>query len=329
MDSLDLIKTFQEVASRGSFSRAATALNLSKATVSKYVAELETRFGVRLLNRSTRSVSLTDAGQLLLERSKPMIEMVALTTAELQEHASAPRGRLRVSAPHGMGQGDLPRLVGQFLGYYPEVSISLHLSNRMVDLAEEAVDVALRFGPIEDDNLIVRKLIRVELAVCASPRYWKKHGKPAHPSELATHDALTNSRQGPHSHWEFDVDGKPLAVAVKSRMDATEAGPLVEVATQGYGVVYLPKLLVQQELDAGELEPVLQEFVRSDLWLSAAYLQRRHNSAALKAFLDFLETRIGARSSYAAEKGITVAPIAIKTIATRARPTGARGLKGL
>src|ERR1700712_4812758 len=120
MDSFDLIKTFQEVAAHGSFSRAATKLDMSKGSVSKYVAELETRFGVRLLNRSTRSVSLTDAGALLLERSKPVLEMIALTQAELQEHASQPRGRLRIAAPHGMGQGDLPKLLGEFMGYYPE-----------------------------------------------------------------------------------------------------------------------------------------------------------------------------------------------------------------
>ncbi|MDB5828993.1 MAG: LysR family transcriptional regulator [Variovorax sp.] len=297
MDSFDLIKTFHEVAARGSFSRAAIALDMSKATVSKYVAELETRFGVRLLNRSTRSVSLTDAGQLLLERSKPVMEMVALTTAELQEHASKPRGRLRVSAPHGMGQGDLPKLIGQFMGYYPDVSISLHLSNRTVDMAEEAIDVALRFGPIEDDNLIVRRLMLMKLVLCASPRYWKKHGKPTHPSELTKHDALTHSRLGLHPHWRFQVDGKPLDVPLKTRMDATEAGPLIQVAMQGFGVTYLPALIIQPHLDHGELEPALEEFVRDDMWLSAAYLQRRHNSAALRAFLDFLETRIGTRST--------------------------------
>jgi len=175
MDSIDLIKTFQEVAVHGSFSRAATRLNLSKGTVSKYVAELEKRFGIRLLNRSTRSVSLTDAGALLLERSKPMLEMVALTRAELEDHASKPRGRLRISAIHGMGQGNLPKLLAQFMGHYPDVNISLHLTNRLIDLAEEGIDVALRFGPIEDDNLIVRRLQQMELVVCASPRAWQTH----------------------------------------------------------------------------------------------------------------------------------------------------------
>ena len=296
MDSLDLLKTFREVAALGSFSGAAKRLDMSKATVSKYVAELESRFGVRLLNRSTRSVSLTDAGALLLERSKPVMEMVALTQAELQEHASRPTGRLRITAPHGMGQGDLPLLLAQFMGYYPEVSISLHLTNRTVDMAEEAVDLALRFGPIEDDNLIVRKLLQMPLVVCASPIYWKKHGKPEHPAELATHDTLTHSRLGSHPQWRFEVDGKPLDVHVKSRMDSTEGAPLIEVALQGFGVTYMPALLVQPYLDRGELVPVLQDYVRVDMWLSAAYLQRRHNSAALRALVDFLQTRIGTRA---------------------------------
>ncbi|MET0544084.1 MAG: LysR family transcriptional regulator [Variovorax sp.] len=292
MDSLDLIKAFREVAAHGSFSRAATRLDMSKATVSKYVAELETRFGVRLLNRSTRSVSLTDAGALLLERSKPMLEMIELTQAELQDHASKPRGRLRISASHGMGQGNLPSLLAQYMGYYPDVHISLQLTNRVVDLAEEGIDVALRFGPITDDNLIVRRLLLMDLVVCASPRYWKKHGKPAHPTDLSRHDALTTFNQGQHPSWGFQVDGKPLSVNVKSRMDATEGAPLIEVALQGYGVLYLPALLVQSHIDKGELVPVLQDYVRGDMWLSAAYLQRRHNSAALRALLDFLESRI-------------------------------------
>ncbi|RZL87207.1 MAG: LysR family transcriptional regulator [Variovorax sp.] len=300
MDSLELIKTFCEVAAQGNFSRAAKKLDMSKASVSKYVAELESRFGVRLLNRSTRSVSLTDAGALLLERSKPVLEMVALTQAELQEHANRPTGRLRIAATHGMGQGDLPQLLGQFMGHYPEVSISLQLTNRSIDMAEEAIDLALRFGPIEDDNLIVRKLARVELAVCASPTYWKKHGMPKHPADLAQHDALTLSRSGPHPQWRFEVDGKPLDVPVKSRMDATESAPLVQVAMQGFGVVYLPMLTVQSHIDDGELVPVLQDHVRSDMWLTAAYLQRRHNSAALRALVDFLQTRIGARVAAAA-----------------------------
>lgn len=296
MDSLELIKTFREVAQQGSFSRAATKLSMSKATVSKYIAELEERFGVRLLNRSTRSVSLTDAGALLLERSKPVLEMVELTQSELQERASQPAGRLKISAPHGMGQGDLPNLLAQFMGHYPDVSISLHLSSRSLDMVDEGIDVALRLGPIEDQNLIVRKLVQVNLVLCASPRYWRAHGIPRKPADLVDHVALTASSAGPHPQWRFEENGEPVDIPVKSRMDATEGGPLVHVALQGFGMVYLPGLLVQPHIDHGELQPVLQDYVRKDMWLYAAYLQRRHNSAALRALLDFLEKSIGKRA---------------------------------
>lgn len=292
MDSIDLIKTFHTVATFGSFSRTAGRLAMSKATVSKHVAELEKRFGVRLLNRSTRSVSLTDAGTLLLQRCTPVLEMLRLTEVELSDHAARPTGRLRISAPHGMSQGSFPKLFTEFLGYYPDVTLSLHLSNRVIDMAEEAIDVALMLGPVPEANLIVRRLKLVSMTVCASPVYWKKHGMPQTPSELSDHVALTNSRLGPHPSWRFEVDGSPLDVPVTSRMDASEGGPLIEAALQGFGVLYLPALTVQTYLNDGELIAALIPFARSDVWLSAAYLQRRHNSAALKAFVDFLATRI-------------------------------------
>jgi len=293
MDSLELIKTFREVAVQGNFSRAATRLHMSRANVSKYVAELETRFGVRLLNRSTRAVSLTDAGALLLERSTPMLEMVELTQSALQERASQPAGRLRISAPHGMGQGDLPNILAEFMGHYPEVTISLHLTSRSPDLVDEGIDLALRLGPIENENLIVRRLVPVKFIVCASPVYWRKHGKPTHPTELSKHVTLTSSALGHAPRWRFDADGDSFDVPITSRMDSTEGGPLIQVAMRGFGVVYLPGLLVQPHIDHGELEPVLQDYVRKDMWLCAAYLQRRHNSAALRVLLDFLETRVG------------------------------------
>ena len=266
MDSLELIRTFREVAQQGNFSRAATRLNMSKATVSKYIAELEERFGVRLLNRSTRSVSLTDAGALLLERSTPVLEMVELTQSELQERASQPAGRLKIWALQGMGQGDMPNMLAQFMGLHPDVSISLELGSRSPDLAEEGIDVALRFGQIENENLIVRRLVQVNMVVCASPLYWRRHGLPKRPSDLAQHVALTVSNEGHAPQWRFEENGEPVDVPVKSRMDATEAGPLVQVALQGFGVVYLPALLVQPPTDHGHLQPVCQGTVRRDMW---------------------------------------------------------------
>ena len=195
MDSLDLIRAFHEVAGRGSFSEAAKRLGISKGTASKYISELESRFGVRLLNRSTRALSLTDAGELLLSRTAPVLEMVDLTQAELAERASTPRGRLRVGVPYGMAAGELPELLSEFMGFYPEVTLSLHLSND-IQMVESGVDVQLRFGPIGNENLIVRRLLLMPMIVCAAPDYWKRRGIPKHPDELKMHDALTVSKPG-------------------------------------------------------------------------------------------------------------------------------------
>ncbi len=294
MDSLDLIKTFCEVATQGSFSQAAKKLDISKAAASKYVAELESRFGVRLLNRSTRSVSLTDAGQLLMERSRPMLDLIALTQAELQERSGKPSGRVRLAVPHGMSHSALPRLLGQFMHLYPEIVLSLEWTNRRVDLAEEDIDLSLYPEGPADPDLVVRRMARMRLAVCASPAYWRKRGMPAHPGELSQHAALTQTVQGPNPSWRFEVDGQPLDVPVTSRMDATENGPLIQWAIHGLGVVYLSALLLREPIARGELVPVLQAHVRQDMRLAFSYHRRRQHNAALHVLLDFLEARMGA-----------------------------------
>ncbi|MEO7400991.1 MAG: LysR substrate-binding domain-containing protein [Polaromonas sp.] len=291
MDTLDLIRTFREVATRGGFSRAARTLDASRANVSKHVAELETRLGVRLLNRSTRTVSLTDAGSLLLERSTPLLEMMALTRDELQHRGQEPSGRLRMTAPQGIGSIELPALLADFMKRYPEVYISLDLSNHLLDMVEEGLDLALRVGFTPNDNLIVRKLRRIDLVVCATPAYWQQRGVPGHPDDLATHDVLTLSLAGLRPEWRFKVNGKPHSVALRSRMDASDPVPLLHLALHGMGVVRLPRGLVKSHLDSGALQTVLDDYHPDDLWLYAAYTQRRHNSAALKALLAFLEAR--------------------------------------
>ena len=292
MDSLDLLRTFSEVAASGSFSRTAKHLSLSRGTVSKYIAALEGRFGVRLLNRNTRSVSLTDAGALLLERSRPILEIADVTQAELQERATTPSGRLRISAPHGVDLTQLPHLIHIFLQHYPQVRISLILTNRMVDLAEDGIDIALRFGSTHQEDLIVRKLVPMALSVAAAPTYWRQHGMPAHPGELSQHEALVSAGEELHPKWSFQVDGKLLNVQVRGRLDATEAGPLIQAALLGAGVVYLPTEMLKPYFETGRLVPALSEFARSDMWLSAVYLQRRHSTAVQRAFLDFLQQRM-------------------------------------
>jgi DNA-binding transcriptional LysR family regulator len=297
MDSLALIRTFREVAHRGSFSDAAKALGTSKANASKYVAALEEVFGVRLLNRSTRSVSLTDAGSLLLERSEPLLDMVNSTREEMLSMAAQPSGRLRMSVVSSVGDGEFTELLAAFAKKHPKVHLSVEYTNRRVDLVEEAVDLAIRVGRMTDSDLIVRKLRPIRFALAASPAYWEAHGKPSTPQNLANHNCLIytqdNSNRSGHSQWLFEnAPGKVYPVNVRGNFDATDGRAHRLFALAGQGITYLPRTIVEADIDSGALECVLDEHLPSDIWLMAVYTQRRHNSAALRTLLDFLQSQL-------------------------------------
>jgi DNA-binding transcriptional LysR family regulator len=301
MDSLQLIQTFREVALRGSFSSAAKALGQSRANASKYVAELERRFEVRLLHRSTRSVSLTDAGALLLERCEPLLDLIDSTRNDLATRSAQPSGRLRVSAVASLSSGAVMNALTDFAQAHPLVHLSLEFSNRRVDMVEEAVDVVLRVGRVTDGDLIAKRLARVEFRVVASPAYWKTHGKPQHPDELARHAALVythdNSVRSGQAMWAFVAADKPISVHVAGRLDATDGTALERFARAGLGVAYLPEPLVRDGLAAGLLEPALDGWLPHDVWLYAAYRQRKHMSAAQRALLDALTAALGSGGS--------------------------------
>ncbi|MBH1965410.1 MAG: LysR family transcriptional regulator [Comamonadaceae bacterium] len=289
MDSLELIQTFREVAQRGSFSAAARALDMSPANVSKYVAALETRFGVRLFNRTTRKVSLTDAGHLLLQRSGPMLELVQITTGELHDRANTPSGRLTVTVPHPLLQTQLPTLLARFLVRHPAVSLDLRATDRVVDLAEEGVDIALRVGPVPNANLIVRRLMPIERVIVATPAYWAKHGEPKHPRDLSSHQTLTVVPSGEVPNWTFIDNGKRFDLPLDPHVESSSLAPMVTLAMHDLGVIYIARLTVAEQLEKGQLTPVLEKFIPQDVWLYAAYAQRRNNSAALTALLAYLE----------------------------------------
>ena len=303
MDSLDLIQTFREVARRGSFSVTARAQGVSPASVSKSIAQLETRFGVRLFNRTTRKVSLTDAGQLLFERSGALLELVDLTQGELHQRATRPSGRLALTASHGLMQTDLPAQLGHFMQQYPEVTLELHVTDRVINLAEEGMDLAFRIGAIHDANVIVRRLLPIDFVAAASPAYWREHGKPSHPRELLTHAQLAFSLYGVAPRWHFVENGKPLELALQPRFCATNYAPLVTLATQGLGVIWGVRRSLAGLIQRGELEPALEAFSPTDIWLHVVYMQRRHNSAALRALLAHLdEFALAFRQAEAAQR---------------------------
>lgn len=292
MDSLDLLRTFREVAHRRSFASAARALDMSPANVSKYVVELESRFRVRLFNRTTRNVSLTDAGHLLYDRSGSVVELFDTTEDELRNRAMHPSGGLNVTAPHGVTQTVLLHMLGQFMDKNPDVSVHLRLTNRVVDLVEDGVDLAFHLGAIGNSNLIVRRLLPIKLVVVATPAYWREHGRPAHPGDLSNHRVLALTPPGEHPHWRFIVDGKPFDLPLQPAFTATDSAPLVALALSGLGVTRHFYFWLRKWIALGELEPLFFENSPPDLWLYAAYAQRHNNSAALNALLAFLEAEM-------------------------------------
>ena len=291
MDSLDLIQTFREVARRGSFSGAARALGMSPANVSKYIAQLEARFGLRLFHRTTRKVTLTEAGELLFERSGALLELIDFTEGEMHERATRPVGRLALTVPHALMASELPALLGRFMQRYPEVTLHLHVTNRLVNLVDEGVDLAFRIGPILQPNLIVRRLLRLDHVAAATPDYWDRRGRPAHPSELLEHDQLAFALPGEAPVWQFQDRGKPLELRLTPRFTATDRAPLRTWALQGLGVVWGTVHWLADALASGTLEPLLHDYSPPEIWLYVAYMQRRHSSAALRALLDYLDAQ--------------------------------------
>ncbi|TAN12107.1 MAG: LysR family transcriptional regulator [Burkholderiaceae bacterium] len=307
MDSLDLIETFCEVARRGSFSATARARGVSPASVSRAITQLEARFDLRLFHRTTRQVSLTDAGQILFERSGALLDLVNLTQGDLHARATHPSGRLAITAPHGLLQTELPPLLGHFMQQYPDVVIDLHVTDRVVSLAEEGIDLAFRVGPIPDANLIVRRLLPLKYVAAATPEYWRTHGgKPEHPNDLRTHAQLAYRRPDEAPRWVFNVKGKPFELPLQPVFGCTDHVPLVTLARMGLGVVWGAERAVSGPIECGELEPALEAFSPTDVWLYAVYQQRRHNSAALRAMLDHLGEFVKAFEQAAAQ----VAPCA-------------------
>lgn len=296
MDRLACLETFVQVAESQSFSEAARRLRVAKSAVSRGVSALEAELGARLFQRTTRSLTLTEAGRGYFERATRILADLAEANLAVSHLQSAPRGLLRVSAPVSFGVLHLAPALPDFLEHFPEVRIDFSLSDRFVDLVDEGFDVAIRIGALEDSSLIVRKLTTTRRVVCASPDYFKARGMPMTPDDLRHHDCLSNSNIAASREWRFRTqDGKPWPVEVKGRLSANNGDMLRVAALRGLGIVNLPTFFVGRDLQSGLLATTLDDFVPQDAVLSALYPQSRHLSPKVRAFVDFLAERFGPR----------------------------------
>lgn len=291
MDSLTGMAIFARVVDTRSFTAAAAALGLSKSAVSKQVARLEDRLGARLLNRTTRRLSLTEVGAAFYERCARIlaeVEDAELAVGRLQD---APRGRLRVNAPMSFGQLHLAPAIADFLAAHPGMSIDLTLTDRIVDVVEEGYDVAIRISRLADSSLIARRLVPMRRVVCGSPAYFERHGVPRHPRDLRRHNCLLYSYLPSADDWRFVGPEGPVAVRVAGTFKANNGDVLETAMLAGLGVALQPTFIAARDLQAGRLVAVMPDYVDESASVYAVYPHSRHLSAKVRAFIDFLAAR--------------------------------------
>ena len=290
MDRMTAMTVFVEVVERGSLTAAAEALDMSRAMVTRYLAEVERWLGARLLHRTTRRISLTGPGEAALMRFRQMLAIGEELHGELATDNPEPHGVLRVTASVSFGQSHLAAAVAGFVQRYPLTRVELLLVDRMVNLVEERVDVAVRISRAIDPNLIARPLAQCHSVLCAAPAYLTAHGTPATADALAAHNCLTHHYVG-RSVWQLQRDGRTVSVAVGGNISANEASLLVEAVRAGAGIAMLPIYQIGPLLESGELVQVLPEYELDVMGLHAVYASRRQLPAVMRSFLDFLVER--------------------------------------
>jgi DNA-binding transcriptional LysR family regulator len=292
MDRLAAMRVFTQVVESGSFAKAAARLDLSTSATSRQVAELESHLRTRLLNRTTRRVSLTESGRAYYERAVQLLADLEEAEQEALRAAVVPRGTIKLTTSVNFGVRHVAPAIAAFLAQHAEVGFDVSLSDRMVDLVEEGFDLAIRIGAAGSENLVARKLGETRLLACASAGYLKAHGVPQAPEDLARHNCFTYEYVTPRNLWRFrDAAGTERAVRVSGNLHCNNGDLLAEAAAQGAGIVFEPAFIVGPEVRAGRLVALLQDFVAPPMPVYAVYPSRKHLSAKVRLLVDFLVER--------------------------------------
>ena len=305
MQNLTDIAIFVKVVELSSFTAAADALEMSQPVVSKAVTRLEEKLGARLLNRTTRRLSLTEAGSELYRRSGRALREIENAELEIARFQTEPRGTLRVSAPMSFSILQLGPAIQPFMERYPGVTVELHMDDRQVDLVEEGFDVAIRIGRLRDSNLIARKIAPTRQVLCASPSYLARHGTPERPEDLLEHNCILYSLLSTPREWRLvDREGQEHVVPVNGTLHSNNGLVNRAVAVAGGGIILLPTFYLGDQLRSGELKPVLCNFRPQDLAVHAVYPERRNLMPKVRAFVDFIAATFGPEPPW--EKGWTL-----------------------
>jgi DNA-binding transcriptional LysR family regulator len=290
MDRMTSMSTFVKVVEAGGFSAAARKLGISPSMVTAHVQALEQRLDVRLLNRSTRKVSLTEAGHAYYERCLQILAEADDADQAVQALQSTPRGTLRLNTSVAIPPFLAP-VIAEFVASHPDVSISMTMTDRMIDLVEEGFDLAVRNMSVPDSSLIVRRVATYRFVVCGAPSYLAARGTPRQPSDLAGHNCLIYSQSAWGNEWRFAGPDGEESVAVSGNLYANSDNALRLAAVHGQGLALAPSFLLIDEIKSGRLVPVLAEFLGTEHAINAIYPHRHHLSAKVRSFIDLLAKR--------------------------------------
>ncbi|HIQ43678.1 LysR family transcriptional regulator [Ectopseudomonas khazarica] len=294
MDRLTALAVFRQVVERGSFAAAARHLKLSAAAVSKNIGELEAHLAVRLLNRTTRSMSLTEAGQRYYEQVARILDDLQQADSSLGELQATPSGTLRVSAPMSFSLVCLADAIPRFLARYPELTLDLQLDDRRVDMIAEGFDLAVRGSDrLEDSSLVARPLLTLRHVLCAAPQYLRRHGTPQVPEDLQALECVQFSLSGHAREWVFQRGEQVRRLEVCGRYSVNSSLALCAALRAGHGISLVPEIYVRDDLAQGRLQPLLEDWQMMQTQLYAIYPSRRQLQAKVRVFIDFLLEELG------------------------------------
>lgn len=288
MDRFREMAHFVAVVEAGSFVAAAQGLRLSKAAVSRNVIELESRLGARLLQRTTRRLSLTEAGRAYYGRCKQILAEVEEADSAVGVVTGHPIGLMRINAPFSFGIAHLAPLWGQFMDRYPEVELDIHLSDRQVDVVEEGFDAVIRISRLQDSSLVYRRIASTRIYLCATPEYLARHGAPDSVGSLASHAVIGYSYSAQGDLWRFETPDGPREIQTRPRVRTNNGDTCREIALAHQGLVLQPDFLVSGDLASGRLVEVLPDCRGQEIGIYVVYPSRKHLSVKVRALVDFL-----------------------------------------
>ena len=295
MDRFEAIAAFRAVVEAGSFTAASRRLRVPLATVSRRVTELEAVLAVRLLNRTTRRVALTDVGRQFFEASRRILEDLGEAKRAATGEGRDPHGELVVTAPIVFGRLHLVPMIATFLARFPAVDVTLLLNNRPVSLIDENIDLALRIGELGDSSMVAIRIGSAKTLVCAAPGYLDRHGTPAHPADLARHDCIAFTGLSGSREWPFPIGRKRQMIPIRTRLVVTTAEAAIDAAIAGVGITRVLSYQVGVAIKERRLRPLLSDFEFEPVPVHFAHLSGRLVSAKLRAFLDFATPRLRSR----------------------------------